>query len=126
MRKTLIALGAAMILFCAQSSAATPENFVVNTTEDLVKLCSVDKGNELYWSARGFCLGFLEGAWEYHQALTAGASFAALACPAPSVTRDQAADVFVAWAEDNPQELKQENPVNGVMRAISEKWPCPQ
>ena len=126
MREKLFATGAAIMLFSAQVSAATPENYVVQTTGDLVKLCSVNESHDLYRSARGFCLGFLEGAWEYHQALTAGASFTALACPGPEVTRDQAADVFVAWAEDNPQELKQENPVNGVMRAISEKWPCPQ
>ncbi len=125
MRKTLFAVGAAMILFSTQGSAATPENFVVDKTADLVKLCSVKKGDDLYWSARGFCLGFLEGAWEYHQALTAGASFTALACPGPNVTRDQAADVFVAWAKRNPRELNREKAVDGVMRAIIEKWPCP-
>ncbi len=126
MRKTLCAAGAAMMLFSAQGSAATPENYVVQTTGDLVKLCSVNEGHDLYRSARGFCLGFLEGAWEYHQALTAGASFTALACPGPDVTRDQAADVFVAWAEKNPQALNREKPVHGVMRAIIDKWPCPK
>ncbi len=115
-----------MTLFSAQGSAATPENYVVQTTGDLVKLCSVKEGHDLYRSARGFCLGFLEGAWEYHQALTAGASFTALACPGPDVTRDQAADVFVAWAKRNPQELNREKAVNGVMRAIIDKWPCPK
>ena len=126
MRKTLFAVGAAMILFSTQGSAATPENFVVKTAQDLVKLCSVKEGNELYWSARGFCLGFLEGAWSYHQALTARASFAALACPGPDVTRDQAADAFVIWAKRNPQELDREKAVNAVMRAIIDKWPCPK
>ncbi len=124
MRKTLFAAGAAMIFFSAQAGAATPENYVVETTGDLVKLCSVKEGHDLYWSARGFCLGFLEGAWGYHQALTAGASFNALACPGPDVTRDQAADAFLDWAKRNPNELDREKAVNAVMRAIIDKWPC--
>ncbi len=124
MKKILFAAGAAMILFSAQGSAVMPENYVVKTAGDLVKLCSAKKENELYRSARGFCLGFLEGAWSYHQALTARASFAALACPGPDVTRDQAADAFVAWARRNPQELDREKAVNAVMHAIIDKWPC--
>ena len=126
MRKVLVMVGTALLLSSMQSQAASPENYVVKTTEDLFKLCSVTAGEELYQSARGFCLGFLEGAWSYHQALAAGASFNAIACPGPKVTRDDAAEVFVAWAKKHPELLETESPVHGVMRAVTEKWPCPR
>ena len=103
-----------------------PEDFVVQTTGDLVKLCSVKVGDDLHRSARGFCLGFLDAVWDYHHALTAGASFDAIACPGPEVTRDQAVAVFLAWANQHPELLEKERPVHGVMRAVTDKWPCPR
>jgi hypothetical protein len=113
-----------MILCSAQSIAVTPNDFVVETTRDLVKLCKASPGADLYNSARAFCLGYLEGAWSYHQALTAGAKFNAIACPGPEVTRDQAVDVFLAWAKKKAKSAGDETAVHGVMRAFSNKWPC--
>jgi hypothetical protein len=66
----------------------------------------------------------VDGAWNYHQALTAGASFSAIACPGPEVTRDQAVDVFLAWAKKKAKSVEDETAVHGVMRAFSNKWPC--
>jgi len=126
MRKTLSALGVAMILFSAQSVAVTPNDFEVSTTRDLVKLCKVSPGADLYNAAQAFCLGYVDGAWDYHQALTAGASFKAIVCPGPDVTRDQAVDVFLAWAKKNSKLVGDETAVHGVMRAFSNKWPCPK
>ena len=124
MRTILSALGAAMMLFTAQSVAVTPDDFKVETTRDLVKLCKAKPGAALYSSARAFCLGYIDGVWDYHQALTAGASFSALACPGPDVTRDKAVEVFLKWATKKLDSVADETAVHGVMRAFSNKWPC--
>ncbi len=124
MRKTLSALGVAMMVGSAQSLAVTADDFDVKTTRDLVKLCRVDPGDDLYSAARAFCLGYVDGAWDYHQALTAGASFNAIACPGSEVTRDKAIDVFLDWAKKHAKSVADETPVHGVMRAFSDKWPC--
>ncbi len=124
MRKTLSITSVAMILGSAQTLALTPDDFTVKTTDDLVKLCKVDPGADLYNAARAFCLGYVDGAWDYHQALTAGASFNAIACPGPDVTRDEAIDVFLDWAKKHAKSVGGETPVHGVMRAFSDEWPC--
>ena len=124
MRKTMIRIVAGLALASAQAGAVTPDDFKVETTRDLMKLCGVNPDHALYDSARAFCLGYLDAAWDCHEALTAGENFDPIACPGPKVTRDQAMKVFAAWAEANPQSLDGETPVNGVMRAVSEKWPC--
>jgi uncharacterized protein involved in outer membrane biogenesis len=109
-----------------RDSTLTPDDFTLETTRDLVRLCRVRADDPLYNSARGFCLAYVDGVWDYHAALTAGAGFDAIACPGPNVTRDQAVDVFIAWAEANPQTLDSETAVQGVMRAFSDRWPCAQ
>jgi hypothetical protein len=109
-----------------RDSRLVPDDFTVETPRDLVRLCSVSADDPLYDSARGFCLAYVDGVWDYHAALTAGAGFNALTCAGPSITVDQAVDVFLAWADANPQTLDGETAVNGVMRAFSEKWPCAQ
>ena len=125
MRKKLSALGVAMMVFSAQGVAITPDDFVVKNTRDLVKLCRANPGSDLYYSARAFCLGYLDGAWDYHQASTGGLRSKAIACPGPEVIRDEAVEVFLAWAKKNVKSVGDETAVNGVMRAFSDKWPCP-
>ena len=67
--KILIGIGALAGL-SAPAAALSPEDFKVTRTSELVKLCDVSADDPLYDSARGFCLGYLDAAWDYHQALT--------------------------------------------------------
>ena len=94
------------------------------TTEDLIELCSVSADDPLYNAAMGFCLGYIDAALDYHAALTAGPEQAAITCPDPSISREEVVVVVVEWSKHNAQHLKDETPVTGVMRAVSEKWPC--
>ena len=124
MEKKLFVVGLVLTLLASPAMAVNEASFKVTTTKDLADLCGVKEGDRYYEFSRGFCLGYIDGAWDYHQALTKGPDFDALACPDPSVTRDQALQVFLGWAKANPGQLG-ETPVQGVMRAISDKWPCP-
>ena len=118
----VIALAALMV--SAQSLAGALQDHKVITTEDLVELCSVSTDDPLYHAAMGFCLGYIDAALDYHAALTAGANNAPITCPDPSVSRQDVVVVVMEWSKNNAQHLKGETPVTGVMRAVSEKWPC--
>ena len=105
--------------------ALTVDDFKVITTHDLVRLCGTDATDPLYDAARGFCLGYIDGAWDYHAALSGKNKGKPLACPAPTITRDDVVAVLLEWAKTHPDLLDGEDPVEGVMRAVSYKWPCP-
>ena len=124
MEKKPYVVGLVLTLLASPAFALDEESFQVKTTKDLAKLCSVKDGERYFEFSRGFCLGYIDGGWDYHQALTNGPDFKPLACPKPTVTRDQALKVFLDWTRANPDVLG-ETPVQGVMRAISQKWPCP-
>jgi len=72
----------------------------------------------------GFCLGYIDAALDYHAELTAGPGNDPLTCPGDSITREEVVTVVVEWSRRNPQYQDTETPVTGVMRAVTEKWPC--
>jgi hypothetical protein len=107
-----------------QTLAGAPQDYQVTTTEDLIELCSVSADDPLYNAAMGFCLGYIDAALDYHAALTAGPNNATITCPDGSVSRGEVVAVVVEWSKRNAQHQNTEAPVTGVMRAVSEKWPC--
>ena len=115
---TLAALATA-----SQALAATSQKRHVESTADLVELCSVSVGDPLYDAAMGFCLGYIDAAIDYHAALTAGPKYDPIACPENTVTREEVVVVLMEWSNRNTQHLNNETPVVGVMRASAEKWP---
>jgi len=110
-------------LSAAVAVAASDDRHVASAGE-LVELCTVAESDPDHGAARGFCYGYLDAALDYHGALTAGAAFKPIACPHPEVTRAEVLTVFVDWAEANPGDLDVA-PVEGVMRAVSLEWQCP-
>ena len=124
MRKIIVVFALA-ITGCAFSvQAADTSDFNASTTRDLVDLCSVSDGDDLYAAAMGYCLGFVDAAHDYHQSITSGELLKPIACPGHDVTRQELVDVFVAWARANEGLLDSESPIHGLMRAASAKWPC--
>jgi hypothetical protein len=117
-----IALAAAVVSTIALAERPTVKH--VATTEELIELCSVGADDPSYAAAMGFCLGYLDAALDYHMALTSGEKFEAIVCPDPEVTREEVAAVFVDWSRANPQLVGSGPPVDSVMRAVYEKWPC--
>ncbi len=124
MFRTMLTVVATLVFASVQAASVSTEDFKVRTTGDLVKLCSASTKDPAYSAARGFCLGYLDAAHDYHAALTAGGEFDPIACPGPDVTRDQVVEALVAWANDNERKLGGEGAIHGVMRAVSAKWPC--
>jgi len=118
----LVALAA--LAASTQTLAAVLQDRQVTTTEQLVKLCSVSADDPSYSTAKGFCLGYIDATLDYHAALAAGPKYAAITCPDPTVTREEVVAVVMEWSKSNARQLQGEAPVTGVMRAVSEKWPC--
>jgi hypothetical protein len=114
-----------MMLWPLYSEALTRDDFLVRTTQDLVKLCTADEKDPLYQAAIGFCHGFTAGAYQYHQAITkSGAERTSFVCvPEPPPTRAEAIQMFVAWTQENPQYLN-EPPVDSLFRFLATKFPC--
>ena len=118
----VIALSA--LVLSTQGVAATAQQRHVESTGDLVELCSVSADDPLYDAAMGFCLGYIDATMDYHAALTAGPKNDPIACPETAVTREEVVVVLMEWSKRNTGNLNSEAPVVGVMRASAEKWPC--
>jgi hypothetical protein len=102
----------------------TRDDFLMQTTQDLVDVCSVKPGDPHYEGALGFCHGFEEGAVQYYLEVAAGSPEEAFVClPEPRPSRADVMQWFLAWARENPQYAK-ERPVDGFFRFLAATWPC--
>ena len=100
----------------AGSEALTREDFLVQSTQDLVKLCSASESEPLYQAAIGFCHGYAVGVYHYYQAATAGPGQRGFVCvPDPQPTRVETIQMFLAWTKQNPQYMS-ERPVDSIFR----------
>jgi len=124
MKGLFLSIAGALICIPPVTYAADSAEFDAKTTADLVKLCSMPVDAMFYQAGMGYCLGFIDAAHDYHAAITSGDLLKPIACPGPTVTRQQIVDAFLIWAAKNPDLLDNESPINGVMRAIRAKWPC--
>jgi hypothetical protein len=118
------ALAMVAIITSTQTLAGIPLDYDVPTMGDLVVLCNVSADDPAFEAARGFCLGYIDAAMDYHAALTAGPKYPAIVCPDGSVSREEVVGVVLEWSETNAEHVSNEAPVHGVMRALVEKWPC--
>ena len=124
MRLILHTIALAVAVVSTSALAARPGAKHVATTGELIQLCSVSTDDPSYAAAMGFCLGYIDAALGYHAALTAGKKFHAIVCPDPEVTREEVVAVFLDWSGRNSGQVGKGLPVEDVMRAVYEKWPC--
>lgn len=119
-----ILLATALALGAVSAHAVELADFEVQTTRDLVSLCSVSSDSDMYGAAMGYCLGFVDAAHDYHAVITSGDLLKPIACPGHETTRQELVDMFLGWARSNDGLLDGESPIQGLMRAASAKWPC--
>ena len=129
MRMTVLAASAMLASWPLQAGAqdgtADLGDFAVDTAQQLLDLCSADPSNDLYVEAVQFCYGFFEGMAQYHDRLSAGPDINPIVCPTGQVTRQDFVDIYIAFAQANPQFLD-EDPADNVIRAAIATWPCPE
>jgi len=123
-RKTIVLLLAVGILLPGLAGAASEKDFEVQTTEDIINLCTAAPDDPLYDQAINFCHGFLVGAYRYYEAAGSGPGGLKLVCmPDPPPSRNNAFAMFVEWAKAHPQYLK-EKAVETEFRFLMRKWTC--
>ena len=123
-RKTIILLLAIGILLPGLAGAASEKDFEVQTTENLINLCTASPDDPLYHQAINFCHGYLVGAYHYYEAVSSGPKGIRLFCPPdPRPSRNDAFAMFVEWVKTHPQHLG-ETPVETEFRFLMDKWPC--
>ena len=124
MRRFKLAMLISILLWPVVGQGAVPKDFQVDTTEDLVTLCSVTQNDLHAVEAIHFCHGFIIGAYHYYLASTNAPGVRRFVClPDPKPTRDQAIAEFVAWAKDNPGYMTKEA-VNTLFRYLEQRYPC--
>lgn len=126
-------MAATMLTVCSWQVAAQDagvadlQDFTLENGEDLADLCDANPENQLYAEAKQFCYGFLSGVIHFHDALAVGPDFGRIVCPEVKVTRQDGAEIFIAWAKANPDEASSSNPAEAVVKAALDKWgPCQQ
>jgi hypothetical protein len=124
MRRWMSLLFVAVGLWLLPAEAVTRDDFLMQTTQDLVDVCSVKPGEALYEGSLGFCYGFEEGAFQYYMALAAGSPQDAFVClPQPTPARADVMQWFLSWARENARYMN-EPPVEGFFRFLQATWPC--
>ena len=78
--KTIIFLLAVGIILPGFAGAASEQDFEVQTTENLINLCTAAPDDPLYHQAINFCHGFLVGAYRYYEAAGSGPAGLKLVC----------------------------------------------
>ena len=73
-------------------------------------------------TAIAFCYGYIDAALDYHHAILPSGK--RITCPPGTVTRQDVALAVVEWAKVNTDQEGDQPPVNVVIQAASEKWPC--
>ncbi len=107
----------------AQQADAFLDAFQVRTAEDLRRLCTRQPSEPFYAEARSFCLGFIEGGAQLHNLITEVEGINRMVCGTNRATRDEAVDVFLAFAAAHPEAMTR-NAMDVLVEAAANKWPC--
>ncbi len=122
--KSIVILVLMTFLLPGLAGAVTAGDFQVQTTENIINLCTASPDDPLYHQAINFCHGYLVGAFHYYEASSSGPGGIQLVCaPEPRPSRNAAIDMFIEWAKAHPQ-YRGEPPVESEFRFLMEKWPC--
>lgn len=127
MRLAVIATALTGVLAAGTVTAAvTEQNFLLNTTGDLVALCGVSKDDPNAIAAIHFCHGYALGL-DHYGAATGRVFRNTLYCipDGATVTRNQFIEMFVKWTPAHPQYMS-EPPFDGLIRFAMDTWPCPK
>ena len=126
MRKLAIAttVVATSIVFSTAHAAVTEENFRIDTTKDLVALCSVDASDPNAVAAIHMCHGYVTGLVHFH-ILIDRALEGEVYCldEAERPSRDETIAMLVTWSGSHPEHDSKEA-VNGVVQWAADTYPC--
>jgi len=105
----------------------TQDDFSLNTTHNLVDLCSVATSDPMHDQAKELCLGYIAGAAHLHRVLADNKRLVGgpMACPTPGVSREGFAQQFITYANAHTQYMN-DLPAKTMALAAAEYYPCPK
>ena len=123
-----LTLAAILVLWLSPASAIEKRHFWISETVDLFELCTTPTDDPLRSEAINYCMAYLDGAVDYHDAVSDHKEMNRLICYPNTATLEEGVLVFIAWAQANQgdKKLMDEPTVIGVVRALEDKWPCDQ
>jgi Ssp1 endopeptidase immunity protein Rap1a len=114
-----------LLLGRAAAGAGTEDNFQLNTTSDLVALCSAGPSDPMMTAAVNWCHGFMVGTYRVLAQVEAKQKRKVFCVPTPTPNRNDAVAKFVAWAKANPSQMGQ-SPSDSVLGYLEANFPCGQ
>jgi hypothetical protein len=103
--------------------AATPDNFQLNKTSDLVALCSPDTTDPMMAADVSWCHGFVVGTYRILEQEEMKERHKAFCMANPPPNRNDAIAAFVAWVKANPSQLTQ-SPSDSILSYLESSYPC--
>ena len=122
----LLAIAAILALWSGSAAAIEKRDFWISDTVDLLDLCTTPVDDPLRSQAINYCMAYLDGAVDYHDAITDHKKMKRLICYPDTASLEQGVLVFISWAQANrdDKKLMEEPTVIGVVRALADKWSC--
>jgi len=111
----------AMFMTSAVHAAETHALHVKNAA-GLAEICGISADDARYANAKGFCHGYLVGAYQYYDA-TEDPTGRFVCSPDPTPSLDEVTDGFVAWSKSHPQYM-QDRAADTLFRYLAENYPC--
>jgi hypothetical protein len=123
-RTILGLIGSILVGLPAGVFAQTQDNFQLNTTSDLVALCSADPASPLMTAAANMCHGFMIGTYRVLATEEMKERHKSFCMPSQTTpNRNEAIGQFVAWARAKPSQMEQ-SPSDSVLAFLESKFPC--
>ncbi len=124
MRKLACVATLLIILPSLARANVTEENFVLDTTRDLIALCGVDAEDPNAVAAIHMCHGYFVGLTHFH-ILMGRALEGSIYCmeDAERPTRDQSIAMLVEWSRAHPEHDSMEA-IDGVLQWAADTYPC--
>jgi Rap1a immunity proteins len=122
-RMILGLIGSILVGLPAVVSAQTQDNFQLNTTSDLVALCSADAASPLMTAAANMCHGFMIGTYRVLATEEMKERHKSFCMTSQAPNRNEAVSQFVAWARANPPQMEK-SPSDSVLAFLENKFPC--
>jgi hypothetical protein len=106
-------------------AAVQTSDFLVNTTDQLVSLCSAKPNDPLVTPALNFCHGFAVGVTRTLQEedLADPRAKPMFCLPANGVDRNQALSAFLQWVSADPSRMSM-SAADGIAGFLAANYPC--
>ena len=112
-------------LLASPTMAADESAFIIDTTADLVTLCTASPDAPTYSAAIHMCHGYVTGVAHFHEALSTELDEDIYCVPQGDArpSRNEAIAMFVEWVGNNPDSAGTEA-LDGLLTWASGAFPC--